>query len=782
MTVPLWQPGTFYAPGDVVRPVSGAAPVASPVPNGTFEAGDVNWTKGTGWAINGTGPFQGAFSAQFNATATGVALTMAASAPVAAGTTITLTAMVNQGASSAGQAGARVVLVWLNGANVEIGTSEGSEVNSGSGGVSIQSSVTAVAPAGAENVRARVKAFRLSGSAPLWVDNVQWDLVVAAPSSGLIYRAVQAALAKSAPTEPVWPPVLATTVVDGDVTWEAVLGTRIVYEGHPILISGATEPVFPEVNDAQVVDNTISWKAITMRVTDENCPNTKEVVMGASKIFAGDEDITRFCATNVPLDWTSEEDAGFLPTGFQEYGVNGVRVLNIYRGSLVVMDDEAFQLWQIDPDPNLMSLIDSKPGIGSIHQQAARSVADDLLYLPSLGVRSVSVAAGSSNLKAGDIGMPVDPLVRAALIEALASDIIPISCYYPGSGQFWLIFATPPGDGWTPIAESGIPFSFSSIGSYYNNILNSFVTVNPQLSGSTVTFIPPPAPAGLQFNASPQGIFSITLNPADTLATQVRITRNYFSSGVNQGAFGEYFSDGNMAFGYYDAENEIYIPVQVNQAPLAAPGVFIGWAPNSFELLLDAGLAFNFYRNSLEGGSVESFSFTIEVQSAPDAGSSLVFVYDMSGGGMGKWSRYEFPFAIDATAINDEKLILRSGDSFVTVDEDTLSDAVWNEGTSSWDAVVFDGLVQWPWLDMGTPGEDKQMYGFDIAGKGTAMVSFGFNQNDPTAFTDPVEVPADTLYDGPIPYEVTAPSISVRLQFAGGQAWNLKAINIYGNF
>ena len=58
-------------------------------------------------------------------------------------------------------------------------------------------------------------------------------------------------------------------------------------------------------------------RGIARMVEDENCPNSKIVAIAASKVFAGDGDIAPYSATVNPLDWSTPEDSGFLPTGLQ---------------------------------------------------------------------------------------------------------------------------------------------------------------------------------------------------------------------------------------------------------------------------------------------------------------------------------------------------------------------------------------------------------------------------------------------------------------------------------
>src|SRR5699024_8453952 len=102
-----------------------------------------------------------------------------------------------------------------------------------------QSTVTGTAPAGAAFARVAVYAFRNSGSDELWVDAVSWDAVITSLPDGLVFKAVQAVAGYSAATEPVWPIVAGQTVVDNEVTWEAVYASRVEWEASPILVSGA---------------------------------------------------------------------------------------------------------------------------------------------------------------------------------------------------------------------------------------------------------------------------------------------------------------------------------------------------------------------------------------------------------------------------------------------------------------------------------------------------------------------------------------------------------------
>jgi hypothetical protein len=157
--------------------------------------------------------------------------------------------------------------------------------------------------------------------------------------------------------------------------------------------------------------------------------------------------------------------------------------------------------------------------------------------------------------------------------------------------------------------------------------------------------------------------------------------------------------------------------------------------------------------------------------------SSTAFVYTMNKvGAVGAWSRYVFPFPIQDFTQLDDHLYIRSGNDVLRLDDGVITDFAGDPRE-----LGFDGLIQWPWLDMGMPGITKQMVGFDLVGNGVASIEFGFDQSQKGYFTDPYEVPEDTVPGMIIPMPLMAPSFSVRLTYEGGQAWKFDALNVYLN-
>ena len=145
------------------------------------------------------------------------------------------------------------------------------------------------------------------------------------------------------------------------------------------------------------------------------------------------------------------------------------------------------------------------------------------------------------------------------------------------------------------------------------------------------------------------------------------------------------------------------------------------------------------------------------------------FVYTIRGN-KGAWSRYVFPFTVEAFAQLGDDLYIRAGDAIYRVDESALDD----------DGVDFAGVVQWSWLDFGQPGVTKMLEGFDYVGEGQApSVRFGYDQRNVAALTEAYAISADTVPGDLIPYGFIAPSFSLRLDFAGGESWRVLSANLY---
>jgi hypothetical protein len=444
--VTTWAKGTLYAPGAVVQPTTAQGGFLNAIPNGDFENGnDGSWTLSSGVTYVTSNEYQGNYCLQMTANNNNQTATMTSYGVVTPGQSVTATAYVNPNNAGA-NLGMGITLRWYDSTDTFL-----SNVNSTvqEGGGYRLATVTGTAPANAAHVRVQLFAGNGTSSHTGFADLVSWNLATPAAVSNFLYEAVQSGTGTSASTEPTWPTSGGATVVDGTVTWEAIGTSIITWEAIPIMQSGATEPTWPTVVpnavhdtssftdlNGHAVDTSISWTANSRQITDTKCPNTIGVALGASHVFAIDKDIVDYSAAVNPTDWTSANNAGYLPTGLNNYGDNPAAVLALYRSNLMVFNAGGYQMWQIDPDPANMALLDAQP-VGSIWTRAAQSVSNDLLFLTEVGVRNLGTVGASANMAIGSSGQPVDPIVVA---QMRAGTYQPISLYYPGRGQYWLIF------------------------------------------------------------------------------------------------------------------------------------------------------------------------------------------------------------------------------------------------------------------------------------------------------------------------------------------------------
>jgi hypothetical protein len=441
MTVAQWQAGTTYVPGAVVVPTHAAATQLAAINNPGFETGDLtDWTTTgslTFQVISGT-KYSGTYSCKASGTGTGDLINTTQS-PVSPGQTISAQCfLVIDNVGGADDTSSSLELLWFESGGSFIGKTLGSPVQ-GQGGFWEAAYVTGTAPGNAAFVQVGVECNPGTHGSILNFDQFTWSAQFNAPPAGLVYQATQAAPGKSGATEPNWPGNTTTPVTDNQVTWEGIIATQLVWTAIPINLSGATQPDWPTTPGGAVNDNGIDWVAYAFNIQDANCPNTPVVQIAASKIYAADNDIIRYSATANPLDWSSTNNAGYLPFGLQTYGSNPAAAMNLYRSNLVVFSAEGFQMWQVNEDPSVTSLISALP-IASTWNDAMAPLTDDLLFLSKAGVRSLGTSATADGLMSGDIGMPIDPLVKAFITAAIADNTPILSTYVPEYSQYWLIF------------------------------------------------------------------------------------------------------------------------------------------------------------------------------------------------------------------------------------------------------------------------------------------------------------------------------------------------------
>jgi YD repeat-containing protein len=161
-------------------------PAGEPPDNAGFEDGDNDWTKGQGWSIveesNGGDANTGSWSARYDGSnADAQSITNNKRVAVIPGQSVSASVMVQQGGSSAGDASARVLIIWYDANGVPLPGGEehtysgGNIVSSGSNGEWKKSSRTATVPPGAAFMSIAASANKHAGGFALFVDDFQWS-------------------------------------------------------------------------------------------------------------------------------------------------------------------------------------------------------------------------------------------------------------------------------------------------------------------------------------------------------------------------------------------------------------------------------------------------------------------------------------------------------------------------------------------------------------------------------------------------------------------------------
>jgi hypothetical protein len=170
-------------------------------------------------------------------------------------------------------------------------------------------------------------------------------------------------------------------------------------------------------------------------IVDANCPHSSQVLKLASKIYAASRsgDIVRYSKTGNPRDWSTINDAGFLPTGLNARGDRATNALGVYQNKLVALARDGSQVWFVDPDPSANKLEDIVENVGTSYPRTVATVAGDLYFLSDFGFRSITTLQLVSKLADVDIGSPIDSIVRPATKN---SGYVPRAAYYYGTGQY----------------------------------------------------------------------------------------------------------------------------------------------------------------------------------------------------------------------------------------------------------------------------------------------------------------------------------------------------------
>lgn len=179
----------------------------------------------------------------------------------------------------------------------------------------------------------------------------------------------------------------------------------------------------------------------TTYITDANCPQTISVTKAASRVFAIGNEVVRYCAAGSPRDWTTANDAGFLPASLQQDTKSATTAVGTFQDSLVVFFSEGAQIWNVAVDPAANALSKRIFGVGTEAPLSLASFASDLVFLSPFGFRSMTVQAISDRIDDTDVGVAIDPLVLPDLeaIDLQPDPEQPFGIWIHQLGQYWCV-------------------------------------------------------------------------------------------------------------------------------------------------------------------------------------------------------------------------------------------------------------------------------------------------------------------------------------------------------
>lgn len=171
---------------------------------------------------------------------------------------------------------------------------------------------------------------------------------------------------------------------------------------------------------------------ITRPTTDPTVPIATQVnlpfapgpsiIKAAGKLWASDDvnGVVRFSSTaNGPKDWTTPQDAGYIPVISHASGDRRIRGLGIYDDKLAVIFTDAVQLWAVDPQPSNITIVRIINGPGTDQPRSVVNVLGDLFYFTRGGFRSMHMQTVTGQIQEqDDIGIPVDQITKDETGEA----------------------------------------------------------------------------------------------------------------------------------------------------------------------------------------------------------------------------------------------------------------------------------------------------------------------------------------------------------------------------
>ena len=165
-----------------------------------------------------------------------------------------------------------------------------------------------------------------------------------------------------------------------------------------------------------------------------------------NKIITVDADRFRGSHLGLPTEWTIPDapNVGAFVTILraQESRIGEGRSLAGYFDELAIFGERGIQFWSMDPDPLKNQYKRTIPRDGVLAPRAVSGFGDgDVFFLAKTGIRSLQARDSSNIAKIGDVGSPIDGVLRPILRASGSSgSAVPeaLMDVHPLTGQLWV--------------------------------------------------------------------------------------------------------------------------------------------------------------------------------------------------------------------------------------------------------------------------------------------------------------------------------------------------------
>lgn len=163
-----------------------------------------------------------------------------------------------------------------------------------------------------------------------------------------------------------------------------------------------------------------------------------------NKVYQLSESVLFFSGIDSPTEWLdSSVGAGFINMSNQAAGSEKLRAVTNYYQNAAIFSERAVQIWFLDPDPDRNSQVQVLANTGTIAGQSVVQFGDnDVFYLSETGVRSLRARDSSNAAFVGDVGNPIDDIIRAEIQSNRSNAVIAKGVIEPREGRYLLAIGT----------------------------------------------------------------------------------------------------------------------------------------------------------------------------------------------------------------------------------------------------------------------------------------------------------------------------------------------------